>query len=126
MKVPKKWEAPTATQEQLIAMQVSLNKLKDELAAKKLERQQKGKQSSGKEEPKQKKTKRKFEEKDKPDWLLKPPPIEEIHKTRTWNKKERHYCCKETGGKCGGVWRVYLPGDCRTKQDNKKPGKDYS
>ena len=56
--------------------------------------------------------------------MSKPPPEGEMHKTRHWNGKEWHYCCKETGGKCGGVWRVHKPPECKGRgYDPKKARK---
>jgi len=34
-------------------------------------------------------------------------------KSRVWNSKTWHWCDESTGGKCGGVWRIHKPEECK-------------
>jgi hypothetical protein len=48
-----------------------------------------------------------------PDWLpknIKPSPTSKIMKHKG---APRHWCCTETGGKCGGKWRKQKPTECK-------------
>jgi hypothetical protein len=54
----------------------------------------------------------------KPAWMDKAPPSDDMKipfKPREWKSKPWYYCCKQTGGKCAGVWRVHKPTDCKGK-----------
>ncbi|CAJ1970427.1 unnamed protein product [Cylindrotheca closterium] len=130
MVTTKTWEAPSAAQEEILAMQTRLNKLSDKLAAKTKDGKQRKRKELGADNgsPKKKvkfeKGKGKKQMKEKPDWMSKPPPKTELNRPRSWNNKQWHYCCKETGGNCGGVWRVHLPKNCKSKpkhDDEKEP-----
>ena len=113
----KLWKAKTPEQENIVALQGEVSQLKktvkfakDAITKKKTPTKHKTqKQTPGK--------------KQKPNWLLKNerPADADLHKERTWNGNPYHFCCKETGGKCNGVWRVHKPAECRgTAKDNKE------
>jgi hypothetical protein len=67
----------------------------------------------------------------KPSFMEHAPPKSDLvnpFKPRQWNDKLWHCCCKLTGGKCDGQWRVHNPVDCKGKahifKDSKgEPGK---
>jgi hypothetical protein len=66
----------------------------------------------------------------KPSFMEKAPPKSDLvnpFKPRQWNDKNWCCCCKLTGGKCNGEWRVHNPTDCQGKshvfKNKEEPGK---
>jgi hypothetical protein len=54
----------------------------------------------------------------KPSFMEKAPPKSDLvnpFEPRQWNDKPWCCCCKLTGGKCNGEWRVHDPTDCQGK-----------
>jgi hypothetical protein len=105
LRVKKLWNAPTAEDEKIMALQAQIDSFS-------------GKQKERKREPKaikrggDKEAKKKRYSND-PDWLTKktkPNPTSKImkHKGAPW-----YWCCNETGGKCGGKWRKHKPTECK-------------
>ena len=111
LKERDEWDAPSAEEEKLLALQTEIEKLKKMRKRKPDEGTQKG--------PKSNKSKRKNpasnKEQDKPAWMFKAPPESELHKPREWNGKEWWFCGKETGGKCNGEYRRHKPSECKGK-----------
>jgi hypothetical protein len=101
MKTLNKWEAPSHVEEKILALQAKLNKVQGQL--KKAGKRFQESEGGGKKEVRNKK---------KPEWFKSPPASGNMHETKQWNGATWHYCCKETGGKCGGKWRTHLPKDC--------------
>jgi hypothetical protein len=105
LRVKKLWNAPTAEDEKIMALQAQI----DSFSAMKRDK---------KREPK---TVKRGSDKDSkikrystdPEWLtknIKPTPASKVmkHKGSPW-----HWCGTETGGKCGGKWRKHKPTDCK-------------
>ena len=122
LKTKKIWKAPSAEEEKLLALQVQMNDLnkKYELKKKKLQRIKKRRSVAGDDDknPRDKKKPKK----EKPSWFTKRPKDADLYKPREWNGFMWHYCSKETGGNCDGVYRIHKPADCVSKK--KVPGKD--
>ena len=51
----------------------------------------------------------------RPKWLVNNEKPKDVHETRKYANNTYHYCCRETGGKCGGVWRIHKPTECQGK-----------
>lgn len=115
----KEWEAPSATDAKILALQTEIKQLKKRGDKK----NPKGSYKKGNE------TKKGSPKKGKPAWLdeHKPPKQSELKKPRTWNNLEWHWCHKDTGGKCDGRWVRHNPvSEClglvkkdKNKRDNK-------
>jgi hypothetical protein len=124
------WNAPSHEEEQLMVMRT-------ELAALKADKRTGGKANLLKklkekvELAKKKKNNPKYKGKsfkEDPEWLTnseKPSPLTKImnHRNKAW-----HWCSPETGGKCGGRWRVHKPSECKglVARGEKAAGKDES
>ena len=122
MVTTKTWEAPTPAQEQLIAMQTTLDQMKQKLKDKKSVLKEKKRQSNEKNDSTKKGKKVKYEKKELPAWMDKPPETDKMHEPVMWNGKDWHWCCKETGGKCPGAWRVHTPKMCKGTAGKGKVG----
>ena len=115
LKLAGKWNAPSPTEEKIVALESKISKM---LKA----------QKSWKKEAKEK-PKVLFKNNDKgekPLWLKKHTPPEDhcLSKPRKWGVTPWYWCTKETGGKCGGKWRVHKPSECKglkRKSDKEKP-----
>ena len=104
LKLAGKWNAPSPTEEKIVALESKISKMS---------KAQKSWKKEAKEKPKLS-----FSENEKggkPTWLKKHTPPEEssITKPRRWGTTSWYWCCKETGGKCGGKWRVHKPSECK-------------
>ena len=127
MKTLNKWEAPSHVEEKILALQAKLNKVQGQL--KKAGKRFQENEGGGKKESNKEKR-----NKQKPEWFNSPPASGNMHETKKWNGAVWHFCCMETGGKCGGKWRTHLPKDCEgpgkrkagkeKKSERKKPKKD--
>ena len=93
------WNAPDANEEKILALQVEINKLKNK-SARSNKKGSKGTQKARKE---------------KPAWFNARPSDGDLSTPKEWNGKVWHYCHKDTGGKCNGVWRQHLPAECKGK-----------
>lgn len=93
------WNAPDANEEKILALQVEINKLKNKAG------RSKKKSSNGKSKA----------QKEKPEWFNSRPSDGNLNAPKEWNGKMWHYCHKDTGGKCDGVWRQHLPSECKGK-----------
>ena len=115
MKTLQKWEAPTHVDDQIMAMQARIDSMQKRL--------DKHKRKKGGDDQKdgEKKKKKPFQK--KPEWLKKPPKAGKFDEVKEWNGDKWHYCCKETGGKCGGVWRTHDPKECRSDPNKSKQKK---
>jgi len=122
MKTLKKWEAPTQIDEEIMAMQVKMDRMQDKLNNVK-------KDGKRKADDRVKPTKPKKEGyKEKPKWLKEniPPEMDEIKKPKMWNSHPWYWCGHETGGHCGGHWRRHKPKECKSTPGKKlSDKKDY-
>ena len=114
MKTKKVWEAPSAEQEKLIALQADLTSINKKYESKKeklerLKKRKNDKKSDGEKSQKKGKTK-------KSAWFFKRPKDADLHKPKEWNGFTWHFCSPETGGKCDGVYRIHKPSECKSKK----------
>ena len=116
LKIMGKWNAPTAEQEELIALKAEISKLRK---AAKSSNKNPGKRAGGKKEGGNKKKPK------KPEWLLNhtKPADDKIHKVREWGGLDWHWCHPLTGGCCEGKWRRHMPSECKPNFYEKKDGK---
>jgi hypothetical protein len=115
LRVKKLWNAPTAEDKKIMALQAQI----DSFSAMKRDK---------KREPKAVKRGSDKDAKNKrystdPEWLtknIKPTPPSKImkHKGSPW-----HWCGTETGGKCGGKWRKHKPTETRSDEKQMKIAK---
>lgn len=113
------WNAPNEQEEKIIALEAKVNSLK------KQHKKVTFTDRKGNDKDTEKNKKRMSEP--KPEWLEKniKPSADKLKEVRKWRGNNYHYCCKETGGKCQGNWRVHLPSKCkgtarkRDRQDEK-------
>jgi len=112
LKQENAWNSISPDEERILALQAQLKALKKK-GNKGVEGKKgnKGRQKGN--EPKRT---------EKPESLKKAPPKSKIHSPVKWKGKDWWYCCKETGGLCGGVWRVHKPEECEGKAH--KPDKN--
>lgn len=119
----QKWEAPTAVDEQLMALQAKIADMKSRYENKK-------KRKPGDTKPDEGRGKRQKYDKNKkkPEWLEKhkPPAKQKMKEPRTWNGTKWYWCSKETGGKCDGKWRAHKPQECKGTARKTKPTEDAS
>lgn len=129
MKDKEIWEAPSETDEKILALEARLENFKKKYANAK-----RGPGKGGDDKPNPNPNKNKSSEKgkrkqtEKPSWMLKRPSDAELNKPREWNGKTWHWCSKETGGKCDpGAYRIHKPSQCEGKAHKRaKTGKGDS
>ncbi len=97
------WNAPDANEEKILALQVEINKLKNN--------KKKNKQSGNKNGDKNTKSGKKK----KPNWFNQRPDENELSIPKEWNNATWYYCHKDTGGQCDGRWRQHKPSQCKGK-----------
>ena len=102
------WNAPSAQEEQIIALQSEVDKLSK---AAKADDNDAGKDTSKSDKDKQQQ---------KPAWMSKAPESADLTKPRKWLGHSWYYCDKSTGGKCDGVWRRHKPSNCEGKAKSQK------
>ena len=113
------WEAPSAQDEKITALESVLTDMK-----KKLKHFKEGKKRGNKGGRNEDSKKQKYENTKKPSWMFERPKDADLTKPREWNGAKWHYCSTETGGKCHGVYRKHRPNECRTIQHkSQKAGK---
>ena len=109
LKERDEWDAPSAEEEKLLALEAEIERLKKGKKRKSEAKEQKGSSNNKRNNNKSSKNKGM----DKPSWMFKRPSDDELHKPRKWNGKDWWYCGNETGGKCDGEYRRHKPQDCR-------------
>jgi len=128
MKTRETWEAPTAVDERIIALQATIQSMQNKLSnGKKKRKNDEGKsENDNSSNKKRKQSKKEKKKQEKPEWMSKPPSKDELKKPRRWNGKNWHWCSHETGGKCNGAWRVHKPSECKGKAylANKRDSKE--
>jgi hypothetical protein len=104
LKQKGEWNAPTAEEEKILALEAQMEHMKKGV-------------NKGKKHPKSadKAEKPKGGQDPKPNWLKhnRPPPQNEVNKSRNWNSLAYHWCHKDSGGKCPGIWRRHNPKECK-------------
>ena len=121
LKERDEWDAPSAEEEKLLALQTEIEKLK------KMKKRKNDHESSDSERSKKNKASRGNPSKgkgnqDKPSWMFKRPSDDDLHKPRKWNGKDWWFCSNETGGRCNGEYRRHKPSECRGKAFKKESG----
>ena len=107
------WDAPSAEEEKIIALQAKYEALKRKVDSGNKEDKSKSSKKSGKQTPK------------KPDWMFKEPDPDKLREPRNWNGKPWYWCSHKTGGKCSpGAYRWHKPSECRGVASPSKAGKN--
>ena len=126
MKTKDVWNALSAEQKKLVALEAKISDLKKKYEDKKAKLDQNKKRESNKREGnKAKNTETRNQKRtkvQKPAWMFQKPKNADLHKPREWNGSTWHYCSPETGGKCNGIYRVHKPSECRSKGQNQRNG----
>jgi hypothetical protein len=118
---PEGWGVANPQEEKIIALEARIKRM-DKLSKRKsngisMDEFQKKKRHKGNEKP----------GKAKPGFMEKAPPKGDLKipfKPKQWNNKDWFYCCKATGGKCEGAWRVHNPAECKGKAHVFKEAKE--
>ena len=117
LKERDEWDAPSAEEEKLLALQAEVEKLK------RVKNKRKSEEAGGN-APKlsKRKTKGVNRSPDKPAWMFKLPSDDDLHKPKKWNGKDWWYCGAETGGKCNGEYRRHKPSECKGRSFKRDGG----
>jgi len=125
MKTKEVWNAPSAEQNKLVALEAKISELKKRYENKRARLDQNKKRESNKgdgNKVKDGETKNPKRTKvQKPAWVFQKPKEADLRKPREWNGSTWHYCSPETGGKCKGLYRIHKPSECRSREHD--PGK---
>jgi hypothetical protein len=115
----EEWNAPSKEDEQIMILRTEIEAMKADKkkASTKGELMQKLKnklQKNGSAKKKASNIKYKGKSfKEDPQWLSNNEKPSPLTKTMTHRNKSWHWCSTETGGKCGGKWRVHKPSECK-------------
>jgi hypothetical protein len=115
------WNAPSQEEEQLMVMRAELESMKNEKKKGgnmgKIAIMRKIKEKFARKAPTNKKyNNNKYKGKsykEDPEWLANNEKPSPLTKTMNHRNKAWHWCSVETGGKCGGRWRVHKPSECK-------------
>lgn len=123
LKTKELWEAPSAEEEKLLALEARFAELKKKFANKRKKPGSSNNSSGSNGDPPTQKKKK--DRKEKPAWMFTRPTDADLRKPREWNGTMWHYCGSETGGKCDGVYRAHKPSECKgtAKKGNKSKSK---
>ena len=113
MKERGTWDAPSAEEEKILALQAEVEKLKNR--KRKSDRQSDSKTKKTTSSKKKPSKAGKKPQQEKPDWMHTRPAEKDLHKPRVWNGKDWWYCHPDTGGKCDGEYRRHKPSQCEGK-----------
>jgi hypothetical protein len=117
-KEAKTWNAPSAAEEKILALEAQIKGLKKAPGKK---HEAKGVAKKGdkyKANP------------EKPAWFSLEPTGDALTKPRDWNGKPWYWCSAKTGGKCNGVYRRHKPSTCeglaffKNKSEKRKPAEE--
>ena len=106
------WDAPSAEEEKIIALQAKYESLKRQFNTNK-NKTDKSSDPSDQPEKNDKKKKTNKKTPPKPDWMYVEPSADKLHEPRMWNGKPWHWCSPKTGGKCDGAYRRHKPSQCK-------------
>lgn len=104
-----KWNAPSAQEEKIIALQSQIKKLQDK---------EKEKKSGPKKGTRTFDKKKAFKDKGKQPWMTVRPSNDNLLKPKYYKNKAWWWCSPETGGKCNGHYRVHKPSECKADKFN--------
>ena len=99
------WNAPTADESKILALETQTKQLKKELQGKKGNSRHNRRGSSNQRSSNPRSTNR-------PPFYWQKPKSGEEHKKKEWKNKTYNYCCTATGGKCPGRWVTHNPKRC--------------
>lgn len=111
MKINREWNAPTEQDKELVALKAEVKRLERN---RRTSNSKKG-TNRGEKSERNNRDKERKRKSDRPGWLVNDERPDDLNETREWKSNTYHYCCEETGGKCGGMWRVHLPTACKGK-----------
>ena len=116
------WDTPSESEEKILALEAKIAELtRSSKRNSTQKRKKRGTEENG-ENPGKKQSTAGRPQQEKPAWMFQRPTEAELNKPKMWNGRQWWFCHKDTGGKCGGVYRVHKPHECRGSAQ-KKPMK---
>ena len=112
LKERDEWDAPTAEEEKIMALQAAVENLTRKSKKRKNTEPKSSDKTGNLKNKRNNKQKGKNQNPPKPSWMFQRPPEAELHKPRSWNGNEWWFCDPDTGGKCDGKYRRHKPQDC--------------
>ena len=107
------WDAGDPNAESIVAIQTKLSSLEKKVnKSKPSDGKGKGGKSQG--------FKQQSGGSQRPDFPPPKDPKDPTQVIRAWKNNTYFWCAKETGGKCGGIWRAHHPSNCKSKLDAPK------
>jgi hypothetical protein len=103
LKEAGKWNAPSAEEEKIIALEAQIKGLKG----------RSGKKPDGGTNKKSDRDGARYKNPEKPGWFSVEPKEQDLRKSRDWNGKPWYWCSAKTGGKCNGAYRRHKPSACQ-------------
>ena len=120
MKENGSWEAPSAEEEKIMALEAEVRKMKKKGKSRTRPPRGKANPTVRHERTRDPGTRRNSKSGnpkgwlEKPNWMFTSPKKEDMHKPKTWNGKQWWWCGPESGGKCKpGTYRRHKPSECR-------------
>ena len=111
-KLKKKWNVPSAEEENILALQAEVKPMKratkDGKKIKENPKKRRNKQEKVDKAPKDEKNM-------KPKWFFEEHNQANHYKPRKWNSKDWYFCGPSSGGKCDGQYRVHKASACQGK-----------
>ena len=111
------WNAPSADQEKIMALEAQVTKLNQALKRNNTKQPTTKKKGNG---PAKTAGKRKSREKERPAWMTTEPPLAKLREPKMMDGKEWFWCSAKTGGKCPGIYRLHRPNHCKYDEYSKK------
>ena len=114
MKDKEIWEAPSESEEKILALEARLADLKKKFShAKQGSGTKTGRNPKRKDRGDGKQGGKRKQQQEKPKWMFERPSDADLKKPRQWNGKDWWCCSHETGGKCNpGACRIHKPHQC--------------
>ena len=112
MKEREEWDAPSAEEEKILALQAAVDRLTKSKKSKRKSTESPKAEKERNSKRRSTKQKGRTQNPPKPSWMSERPSEDELHKPRKWNGSDWWYCHPDTGGKCQGVYRRHKPAQC--------------
>ena len=120
------WDTPSESEEKILALEAKIAELTRSTKRNKAPKRKKRSMEGEGENPEKKQSTAGKSQQEKPAWMFQRPAEAELKKPKMWNGRQWWFCHKDTGGKCGGVYRVHKPQECRGSAARKPPKADRS
>ena len=112
MKEREEWDAPSAEEEKILALQAAMDKLTKSKTSKRKSTESRYNEKERNHKKRSTRQTGKSQNPPRPSWMSERPPEDELLKPRKWNGNDWWYCHPDTGGKCQGVYRRHKPAQC--------------